>query len=208
MLNAEVQALKKEFRQIITIIGGSLAILWSVWIASVILVPLHLADHGIHPRTVSGLEGIIFAPFLHASFMHILGNSIVFVPFATLILMQDISSFFTVTIITALISGLGTWLIGSPNTNHIGASGVIFGYFGYCISIGFFKKKVSTILFSLIIIITYGSMIFGILPAQIGISWEEHLFGLIGGIFSAFLLSKNAFVTRLHAPATIFPKDH
>jgi len=180
----------KKLKLIITIIVAFLGLIWAIWLIDNIFLHRFSNTFGIRPRTASGLTGIITSPFLHGNFDHILNNSIGFVLFAFLILIRDIKSFFIVSIIAILFSGLGIWLFGGDNTNHIGASGLIFGYFGYCFSIGFFEKKFTTVLFSALIIIIYGSMIFGILPTQQGISWEGHFFGLTGGILSAYFLSR------------------
>jgi membrane associated rhomboid family serine protease len=188
----EIEALKKEVGLRISYITASLTILWSVWLVNLIFFHNSLNQFGIKPRTPDGLLGILFYPFLHASFSHILNNSISFILFGVLILLRDIRTFLTVTLFAVLISGLGIWLFGSPHSVHIGASGVIFGYFGYCISVGFIEKKLSTIIFSAAIIVLYGGMIFGILPLQNGISWEGHLFGLIGGVLAAVALHKKS----------------
>lgn len=89
-----------------------------------------------------------------------------------------------------LVSGLGVWLFAPPYTNHIGASGVIFGYFGFLLSRGYFERSFGTIALSIVVALLYGGMIWGVLPTQIGISWQGHLFGFLGGILAARMLSK------------------
>jgi membrane associated rhomboid family serine protease len=185
-----------KLKLIITIILIFLVIIWSIWLIDNIFLHRFSNSFGVHPRSVSGLMGIITSPFLHGDFNHILNNSLGFILFAFLILLRDIKSFFIVSIIAMLFSGLGIWLIGGYHTNHIGASGLIFGYFGYCFSIGFFEKKFTTVLFSALIIIGYGSLFFGILPINQGVSWEGHLFGLMGGIFSAYFLAKTRYIQK------------
>ena len=95
-----------------------------------------------------------------------------------------------VSVITALCSGVGTWLFGGLNSTHIGASGVIFGYFGFLLLRGYFERSLSAIAFSLLVGFLYGGIIFGVLPTDSTISWQGHLFGFLGGILAAKLLAK------------------
>lgn len=90
----------------------------------------------------------------------------------------------------AVLWGLGTWLVGASDSVHIGASGLVFGYFGYLLLAGFFERRFFSILLSLLVLFAWGGMIFGVLPGQTGISWEGHLFGFLGGGLSAKLLAK------------------
>lgn len=188
MPNEATIALKKEIRAVVLILGISLIVLWCLFLVNALFLGSKLNMLGIHPRTKSGLLGILIAPLLHGSLFHIINNSFSFILFGTLLLLNDIWKFVIVTVIAGVISGIGIWLIGSSGSVHIGASGIILGYFGYCVSVGFIEKKLSTLIFSLIIIFLYGGMIFAIIPGQMGISWEGHLFGFIGGICSASLI--------------------
>ena len=131
---------------------------------------------GIVPHSFIGLRGILFAPFLHGSFYHIISNT---VPF----------------IILGWLGGLGTWVIGRNCSIHIGASGVIFGYLGYLLFRGYFEKSFVAIAISVGIFMTYGGLIWGVLPTNPYISWEGHLFGFIGGIMAAKLLSPSKKAT-------------
>jgi membrane associated rhomboid family serine protease len=104
-------------------------------------------------------------------------------------MLQKTSDFFIVTAITMVVSGLGVWLIGSPGL-HIGASGLVFGYLGFLLLRGYFQRNIPSILLSLIVGFLYGGAIWGVLPTVPGVSWEGHLFGFIGGIIAARLLSQ------------------
>ena len=149
-----------------------------------------LDQFGIIPRNLIGLRGILFAPFLHVNLAHLIGNTIPFVTLGWLIMLREISDFFVVSIISAVVGGLGTWLFGSPGI-HIGASGVIFGYLGYLLSRGYFERKPLSIAMSLFVLMLYGSLLWGLFPLQYGISWEGHLFGFLGGVLSARLLARD-----------------
>ncbi|RMG96747.1 MAG: rhomboid family intramembrane serine protease, partial [Chloroflexi bacterium] len=145
---------------------------------------------GIQPRTLIGLRGIILGPFLHGSFRHLATNTIPFVVLGWLVMVRGLGRFVMVSVITAVISGLGTWLLGGSGSTHIGVSGLIFGYFGYILLSGYFERTFSAIIWAVVVFLAYGGIIFGILPQGNGISWQMHLFGLLGGALAAYLLSE------------------
>ena len=180
-----VGSVKLQVRTLATIV----AVLWGIEIVDFAFFGGALNNLGIKPRRVEGLWGILFAPFLHGDFLHLIANTLPLVSMGWLIMLRDESDLVAVTIITALIGGVGTWLIGTPAT-HIGASGVIFGYFGFLLLRGYFERSLVAIAFSIVVAFLYGGIIWGVLPSQPGISWEGHLCGFIGGIIAARLLSK------------------
>jgi membrane associated rhomboid family serine protease len=182
-------ALMSELRRDVRIIGGMLALLWLILILNVLFFRGQLNIFGIQPRSIVGLRGMLFAPFLHAGFFHLLGNSFGLAMLGGLVLMRQEAHFWTVTVLGALIAGAGTWLIGHPGV-HIGASSVVFAYFGYLITTGLFERRLTSIALSVMAMLLWGSMILGVLPGQLGISWEGHLFGLVGGASAAWLIAK------------------
>src|SRR5258708_7368855 len=105
---------------------GLLGLMWAV--ETLDLLPfVHLDRFGIWPRSVAGLWGILWAPFLHAGFGHLLANSVPFVVLGGLVLLGGRRLFWSVTLFVVIAGGLGVWLFGGRFTNHIGASGLIFG---------------------------------------------------------------------------------
>ncbi|MGB7086028.1 MAG: rhomboid family intramembrane serine protease [Phormidesmis sp.] len=185
------RSIVSEFRLQIQTLLGLVVLLWAIEIIDQLLFKGALdVWFGIHPRTLGGLWGILFAPFLHGNFAHLLANTVPLVSLGWLVMLRETSDWVIVSVITALCSGLGTWLIGAPGSVHIGASGVIFGYFGFLLLRGYFERSVVAIAFSLLVVFLYGSIIWGVLPNQPGISWEGHLFGFLGGILAARLLAK------------------
>ncbi|MGB3573849.1 MAG: rhomboid family intramembrane serine protease [Phormidesmis sp.] len=185
-----------NFRLQIKTLLGIVALLWVIEAVDLIFFNGALNNLGIRPRTVSGLWGILFAPFLHGNFAHLLANTIPLVSLGWLIMLRKSEDLIPVTIISALVGGFGTWLIGSPGV-HIGASGVIFGYFGFLLLRGYFERSLVAIAFSLLVTFLYSGIIWGVLPSQPGISWEGHLCGFIGGIIAARLLSSPRKKERL-----------
>ena len=181
-----VEALKEQGALI-----GSVVLLWrGIEIVDSLLLADSLQTHGIRPRTAAGLEGIALAPFLHGGFLHLAANTVPFVVLGWVLLLSGYGRFFAVTAIAALVGGLGTWLVGGGGTNHIGASGVVFGYLGYLLFAGVYRRSLRTILTSIVIGLSYGGMVLGVLPGVPGISWEGHLFGFLGGWLAAFLLAR------------------
>jgi membrane associated rhomboid family serine protease len=185
------RSILSEFKQQIQILLTMVLVLWAVEISDWLIFRGALDTWlGIRPRSVQGLWGILFAPFLHGDFTHLLANTVPLVSLGWLIMLRKTKDWFVVSAIAALCSGFGTWLVGSPYSVHIGASGVIFGYFGFLLLRGYFERSVVAIAFSLLVAFFYGSIIWGVLPNQPGISWEGHLFGFLGGILAAKRLSK------------------
>lgn len=148
-----------------------------------------LNNLGIRPRNILGLQGIIFAPFLHGNWRHLISNIFPLVILSWLIMARDRSEWIAVTVLTAIASGVGTWLFGGAATVHIGASGVVFGYFGFLVARAYFERSLGSIAISLLVLALFGGMIWGILPVRVGISWEGHLFGLLGGIAAAWTIA-------------------
>jgi membrane associated rhomboid family serine protease len=190
MSNPETKAITRELQSHATILGGFVALIWIIEIVDVFLFRGGLNSYGVRPRSLDGLEGILFMPFLHGSFAHLAANTLPFVTFGWLIMLQEISDFFVVSAVTMLVSGLGVWLIGAPNSVHIGASGLIFGYFGFLMLRGYFERSFTSILVSLIVGFFYGSLIWGVLPSQPGVSWQAHFFGFVGGVLAAQFLGR------------------
>lgn len=150
------------------------------------LVPLA----GIEPRRVDGLVGILTAPFVHASWSHLLANAVPLLIFGFLLMVNGAKQFAAVTVLVWLISGVGVWLTGGGGTVVVGASGVVFGWLAYLVVRGVFTRNVGQILVGLVLLALWGGVFWGVLPGANGISWQAHLFGAIGGVLAAFLTSK------------------
>lgn len=189
ILRTETGAIARELKTQGKILGGFVAIIWVLGIADLALGGA-LNVYGIAPRHIIGLRGILFAPFLHGGLGHLIANTIPFIVLGWFVMLQETRDFFVVSAITMLVSGLGTWVFGSPNSVHIGASGLIFGYLGFLLLRGYFERNFPSILLSLVVGFLYGSTIWGVLPTRPGISWEGHLFGFIGGVIAARLLAR------------------
>ncbi len=173
----------------VILLGGLIVFFWLVEAADAVIFDGSLDMYGVRPRTLIGLRGLIFAPFLHSGFGHLMANTIPFLIMGWFVLLRGTREFVLVTIITAVSSGLGAWLFGAPNSVHIGVSGVIMGYFGYLLMRGYFERSLTAVLWSIFIIVLYGGLLWGVLPGQNGVSWQSHLFGFLGGGLAAYWLA-------------------
>ncbi len=182
-------AIASELKSHGLILGSIVVLLWSIEIIDFFMGG-RLNYYGIYPRTYVGLKGILFAPFLHGSFGHLISNTIPFIVMGWFVMLRETKEFFVVSAIALLASGSGVWLFGAPRSLHIGASGVIFGYFGFLLARAYFERSALSIALALTVGLLYGGLIWGVLPTQLGISWEGHLFGFIGGVLAASLLAK------------------
>lgn len=172
-------------------LGALVAIMWAVELVNA-LDSYRLDHDGIVPRNFSHLDGILFAPFLHASFRHLLGNTIPFVILGLAIALAGARRLLLVTLIVALVSGLGVWLISPGGSETVGASGVVFGYATYLISRGLFDRRVAEVLFGALVLLLFGGALVSDLIPHTGISWQAHLFGGIGGVIAASELPRPA----------------
>jgi membrane associated rhomboid family serine protease len=170
-------------------LGGLLAIMWVVELINA-LDSYRLDRDGIVPRNVSHLDGIVFAPFLHASFSHLLGNTIPFVILGVAIALAGAGRLLLITLIVAIVSGLGVWLTASGGSVTVGASGVVFGYATYLISRGIFNRHIGETGLGVVVLLLFGGALLSDLIPRSGVSWQAHLFGGAGGVLAAGMLAR------------------
>lgn len=186
MSSSRKKSTTQEVQTLLTVIG----IFWILEIIDSVFFQGNLDRFGIQPRNLVGLRGIIFAPFLHGGFGHLIANTIPFITLGWLTMIQETSDFYVVSILAAIVGGIGVWLFAGAGSIHIGASILIYGYLGFLLFRGFFQKNLPSILVSVIVFFLYGGLVFGVFPSRMGVSWEGHLFGFIGGIIAAFAIAK------------------
>lgn len=169
-------------------------VMWAVEFIDAV-VPQQLDVYGIRPLDQQGLIGIAAAPFLHAGFAHLIANTGAFIVLGVLVAAVSRRPWI-VTIGVALISGVGVWLVGTPGTVHVGASGLVYGYAAFLVAWGILTRRVVSILVAVAVVLLYGGLVFGVLPTQSGVSWQGHLFGAVGGVVVAYWLSKRVEPAR------------
>jgi membrane associated rhomboid family serine protease len=175
---------------------GFVALLWVVEIADQLTPGATLDDNGIRPRTDEGLVGVLLAPLLHGGWPHLVSNSGLALLLFFLVLVGDVRRGLLATGIVWVVAGLGTWLVAGAGTSHIGASGLVFGWLTYLVLRGFFARRPGQIVLGIVLFLMYGSILWGVLPGQPGISWQGHLFGAVGGVLAARALGERRQVSR------------
>jgi membrane associated rhomboid family serine protease len=174
----------RTFKQQVTTLSATVGATWTAFVVNGIAGGA-LMQYGVIPRTLTGLRGILFAPFLHANMQHLIANTIPFLAMGWLVMLRDARHFLPVTLFAMLGSGLMAWLLGAPGSVHIGASGVVFGYFGFLLLGGWYARSFMSITLSILVAVLWGGLVLGIAPGQVGISWQSHLGGFIAGVLAA-----------------------
>src|SRR5437870_1517891 len=193
--------------QQIPLLLGCVALLWGIECMNALLNH-RLNRWGILPRTLTGLVGIPLSPFLHGSFAHLILNTVPLVTLGSFVAFYGTRIFLTVSLWIMLLSGAALWLLGR-SAYHVGASSVLFGYFGYLVARGWYERSVTALLVALLTLGLYGGMVWGVLPTRPYISWEGHLFGLLAGVLVARLATPQGRDTSVSSPtARQVPAQH
>jgi membrane associated rhomboid family serine protease len=174
--------------------GGALIVM-AVFAAVLYVVELadvatshHLDRFGIRPREVDGLWGVLGAPFLHASWWHLLSNTGPFVLLGWAVLLSGVRSWLVVTVVVIVVGGFATWLV-APSGLIVGASGLIFGWLGYLIARAVFSRRLLWILGAVLAVFFFGGLFSGLLPsAGRDVSWQGHVCGFAAGVLAGWLL--------------------
>lgn len=144
-----------------------------------------LDAYGIRPRTGDGLVGVLVAPWLHGGWGHLLSNTLPFLVLGIIVLLEGWRSWARATLIVLLASGATVWLLAPPNSLTLGASGIVFGWLVYLLARGFFTGSPGQIATGVVVFLFYGGMLWGVLPTDVGVSWQAHLGGALGGLLAA-----------------------
>jgi len=171
------------------LIASIVGIVWCVGLLNH-LAGYSLGQFGILPREVSGLVGIVFWVVLHGDMTHLLVNTTPLVFLGFFVALRGPRLFFKITLTVWLLAGIAVWLVGRPAI-HLGASGLVFGYFGFILAVALYEKSVSDLVVASVVLFYYGGMFFGLLPVEQFVSFESHLAGLAAGILSARLYGRD-----------------
>ena len=184
----------------------------TMWAVVAVLFAIEALNHwdgdrlnalgGIRPHRVNGLDGIVFAPFLHTGFDHLYANAVPLLLTGTFVLATGFARALGVTALIAVASGLGVWFTGSPNTVVVGASGIILGYIGFLLARGIVEHSWWGIVVGALIGLIYGAQILAeVTPTDERVSWQAHLFGFLGGVVAAVVFRRRR--PRVVEPATV-----
>jgi membrane associated rhomboid family serine protease len=172
------------------LMGAWVALLWLL--EGVDLLTGHALDtYGVSPREVAELRDLVPAAFLHFGFGHVAANTVPLLVFGFLAALGGVRRFLAVAALIVVVDGLGVWLVSPAHSVTAGASGLIFGLFGYLLVRGFVDRKPADIVVGLLIGAVWGgTILLGITPTQSGVSWQGHLFGLLAGVAAAFVFRR------------------
>ena len=167
-------------------------IIWAIQILNFALGYRPNLWFGIEPRDFGGLLGVPLSPFLHAGFMHAAANTVPLLMLGGMAAMAAPNRFIEATLIIVILGGLLVWLMArGGNRVHVGASGVVFGYFGFIVALGIIERSFRAILWAAAAAMLYGGLIWGVLPNDPRVSWESHLFGALAGVAAAWMLRQD-----------------
>jgi membrane associated rhomboid family serine protease len=187
-MSTKKQPEEKQSKLILAIIPALtlLGVMWAIWLLSTVNI-IAPGSWGVVPRTISGAWGIVTAPLVHGGISHLFSNTLPFFFLLSMIFFFYRKVAYEVLIAGWLITGLAVW-IGARSSSHIGASGLVYCFAAFMFFIGVFRREVGSMALSLLVVLLYGGMVWGVLPIQQGVSWESHLFGAITGASLAWVL--------------------
>ena len=176
-----MNAITEKLQPVLIVIGA----IWAVEVVN-LFTGHSLVSLGIQPRTLSGLVGIPIAPLIHGGLGHTISNTVPMVILGSLTLAGGRKHFWEITLGIAVVSGVLVWLF-ARDAHHVGASGIVFGYFGAILARAFIERSPIAIVIAFVTVIIYGGLIWGVLPLRSYVSFESHLFGLVAGVFLVWL---------------------
>lgn len=173
--------------QALIVIGSFTVLLYLIEVVDAAMSG-RLDQFGIQPRTLGGLDGVLWAPLLHHGWAHLFANTLPVLVFGFLAMSNGIGQWLAVTVTVWLFSGLGVWLVGDTGTT-VGASGIAFGWLAFLLVRGIFNRAIGQIVVAIVLFLYWGGTLLGVLPGNPGVSWQGHLFGAIAGILAAWLVA-------------------
>lgn len=149
-----------------------------------------LLQHGLVPRTYSGLQGVLFAPFLHGSVRHLLSNILPLAVLSWLVMSEGVERYIRVAVLITVMSGLLVWCVGRSSI-HVGASSLIFGLWTYLLARGWYERSLQSVVIAMFVGVFYSGLVFGFIPVP-GVSFEGHIAGALAGVLTGWLMHSKA----------------
>ncbi|MDT4950085.1 MAG: hypothetical protein QOJ37_2680 [Pseudonocardiales bacterium] len=179
------------------------AVLWTVQLVNA-ADNYQLDRFGLAPREAGGLWGVLTEPFLHASYGHMLSNTVPLVLIGWVLMLSGIRTWLIVTAIVVVGGGVLTWLVGPSNTVIVGASGMIFGWLGYLLARAYFSRELKWIVVAVLVLLFFGTLLFGLFPTlHSNVSWQAHVCGFVAGIGAGALLHPRRGETRFSGRSAV-----
>lgn len=212
---SQAEAMIAEAKRALWVMVGLLAVMWLIQIVNSLDDYGISYDFGIDAREPSSLPEIFSAPFLHFSWNHLEANSGPLFVFGFLAAYRGVKKWLAVTVLIVIASGLGVWFISPSNAVTVGASGLVFGYFGYIIVRGLFDRHPIDIVIGLVMALCFAYQFSSLLPSDEHVSWQGHMFGFVGGIVGGWLFRERHrkavpaedTPSLLDPTTTLLPKD-
>lgn len=186
---SEKQFNQNTFKSSVIVPLGIVTIMWMVF-GWEYFNDISFNSYGILPRDFIGLRGVLFAPFIHGDFGHIINNTYPVLILGTAIFYFYKKSAGAVMLYSTIMTGLWVWAF-ARSSFHIGASGLIYAWGAFLFLSGVLNKNKRMMGLSLLVVFLYGSLVWGVLPLEDGISWESHLLGAVAGLVLAFVFRKD-----------------
>ncbi|MDH3707443.1 MAG: rhomboid family intramembrane serine protease [Acidimicrobiia bacterium] len=181
----------------------ALLAMWAVEALDTMVLDDQLQDHGIRPRQIDGLVGVGSAPFLHSDWGHVASNTVPLLALGALVAVRGMRYWGRITAAALVGGGVATWALAGAG-NHVGASGVVFGYFGAILGAAVVERRPRALAPALLAVGFYSSLIAGLVPQEF-ISWEGHLFGMLAGFVAAWLMAEPPPPPRVERPEDVQP---
>jgi len=189
-----VRATAVTGRTALVAIGGIVLLLWVLELVDQVSGNA-LDAYGISPRTDEGLLQVLSAPLLHGSWAHLASNSVPLLVLGFLVLLGGWVRWLVTTLASVVGSGALVWSIAPADSITLGASGVVFGWMSYLLLRGFFSRSIGQLALAAVLFLFYGGILWGLLPSEVGVSWQGHLGGALGGAVAAWLLHRQTVRT-------------
>jgi membrane associated rhomboid family serine protease len=177
----------EEARKALFVMVGFIAVIWAAQVVNWLMDQRLSTHYGIQPRSLGHIGDIFSAPFLHASWQHIEGNSGPLFVFGFLAAYRGVRKFLMVTLLIVTTSGLAVWFFQDSRTFTVGASGLVFGYFGYVVVRGLFDRHLIDVLIGCVMALSFAYLLTSALPGQSSVSWLAHAGGLAGGVLAGWV---------------------
>jgi len=179
---------KNSFWKTIVFAFALVAILWIVFLLQFLGV-INTDTYGNWPKHLEGLKGIIFSPFIHGSFEHLISNTLPILVLLTVLMNAYPRIAIFVLVFIHIVSGIMVWTFAPDTGVHIGISGIIYGIAAFLVASGIFRKDRNSIAIAIFVVLMYGGMVVGFIPTK-GVSWQSHLYGSLCGVFMAIVFRK------------------
>ena len=164
----------------VSVLFAAVALVWAVSLYGLLVDENLVYALTVVPRRFDGLSGVLGARLVHGSLAHLAANTFPLLILGGMVAVRGVGYYVSATLAIAVLGGLGLWVFGR-SAAHVGASGLIFGYFGLLVGRGYYERSLQSVAVAILVAVAYGGMLAGILPRDPGVSWEAHLFGLLAG---------------------------